>query len=257
MGDRYGVVVIDDHHFIRESIIKSIDWPSMGLEVSGEAQNGLDAQDLVVRTKPDIVITDIKMPGLTGLDLVDKLKVLSPKSRVIVITGFQEFEFAHRAIKQGVVDFVLKPIRNEDLIAAIKKAIQSIESEMNQSAEKIVSGDTAEKTSYGLLVDSILAYIDAHYNEELTLGTLGEIFKIHPGHASRVIAKTTGMSFVQHVNHRRIAAAEKLLLDPSVRIKEIVLACGFSDYGYFLKVFHELVGCSPQQYRARLGSKTG
>lgn len=248
MSRPYSLVVVDDHRFIRESIIRSIDWAGLGVEVAGEAKNGLEAKELILRLKPDIVVTDIKMPGMEGLDLAEKLGHLASRSEVIVITGFQEFEYAVRALRLGVVDFVLKPIKNDDLIAAVRKAIRAIEGRPKAAASE------AEAPSYGLLVDSMLAYIDLHFAEDLTLDRLAAEFKVHPSHASRIIAKASGAGFVQQVNRRRIAAAQRLLADPSLRIKEIVVACGFSDYSYFLKVFREIAGCAPQAYRAGLGA---
>jgi YesN/AraC family two-component response regulator len=252
MKTNLGLIVVDDHRFIRESIIRSIDWASLGIDILGEAQNGSDALDVVTRLKPDIVITDIKMPGADGLELAGKIGKISSRSKVIIITGFQEFEYALRALKLGVVDLVLKPIKNEELIKAVRKAIEAIERERSAPAATDSADTCPSRPSYGLLVDSMLAYIDLHYAENLTLDRIAEEFRLNASYTSRLIAKASGTSFVQHVNRRRIEAAERLLADPSLRIKEIVNACGFSDYTYFLKVFRDLAGCTPQQYRARL-----
>jgi two-component system response regulator YesN len=250
-------VVIDDHGFIRESIIKSIDWDGLGVEIRGEASNGVEAEALIMRQRPDLVVTDIRMPALEGLDLVERLHRLGFNGKIIVITGFQEFEYAQRALKLDVVDFVLKPIKNEENNAAVRKAIAEIERE-TQSVDTRRSTELGEAfESYGLMVDSILAYIDQHYAEDLTLNRIAEEFKLNASYVSRIVAKATGSGFVQQVNRRRIAAAERLLTDPSTRIKEIVSACGFSDYSYFLKIFRAIAGCTPQQYRDRLaGSKS-
>jgi len=249
----YSLAVVDDHRFIRESIIQSVDWASLGVEVRGEAPNGVEAEELVMRLRPDILVTDIRMPGVEGLDLVETLVRLGFLGKVIVITGFQEFEYAQRALRLGVVDFVLKPIKNEELVAAARKAIAALERDAAVSAPR----EEAEGPSFGLLVDGILKFIDRHYAEDLTLDRIAGEFKLNASYASRVITKATGSGFVQHVNRRRIAAAEGLLADPCTRIKEIVGACGFSDYGYFLKIFRSVAGCTPQQYRDRLAGSQG
>lgn len=251
---RYSLAVIDDHGFIRESITKSIDWEALSIDICGEASNGVEAEALILRQRPDIVITDIRMPALEGLDLVEKLHKFGFRGKVIVITGFQEFEYAQRALKLDVVDLVLKPIKNEELIAAARKAIAEIEREAPEvdAGRPSEPGETSE--SYGLMVASILAYIDQHYAENLTLNRIAEEFKLNASYVSRIVAKATGLGFVHQVNRRRIAAAERLLADPSTRIKEIVSACGFSDYSYFLKVFRAIADCTPQQYRDRLAA---
>jgi two-component system response regulator YesN len=252
MSDLYSVVVIDDHRFIRESIIHSIDWKELGAEIKGEAQNGIEANELILRLKPDIIITDIRMPGIEGLDLVDRIRGFLPRSKIIVITGFQEFEYAQRALKLGVCDLILKPIKNDELIGAVRKAIHAIEQEKKMLQASSPEGNRASTESYGLLIDSILDYIVQHCTEDITLERVAREFQISTGYASRLIAKATGKGFVQHVCEQRIEAAKRCLSDPRMRIKEIVYACGFSEYSYFRKIFKKYTGCSPQQFRTQL-----
>jgi len=260
MKRSYGLLIVDDHRFIRESIRQSVDWERLRVTIVGEAQNGADAYEQVLRLKPDIVITDIRMPSLEGLDLVEKLQSVRLRPEVIVITGFQEFEYAQRALRLGVCDLVLKPIKNEELIAAVQKAIDHLESEAAQ-AEKammlptdnsMVNAAASSGESLGLLTISMLSFISLHCAENITLESVADKFQISAGYASRLITKATGRGFAQFLCDARIEVAKRLLADPRMRIKEIVYQSGFSEYSYFRKIFKKRVGCSPQQYRLNL-----
>lgn len=123
---RFKVVVIDDKPLIRRSLIETIQWEALGCEIAGEAENGLEAKEVIRKVKPHLIISDIKMPGLDGLSLTEFVKDFLPDTKVIIITGYQEFEYAKKAIQLGVCDLVLKPIDNRAMEVIIQKAIDSI-----------------------------------------------------------------------------------------------------------------------------------
>lgn len=120
----YQVLIVDDKPLIRRSLKETIDWKKLNCVVAGEAQNGKEAVELVKKFHPELVISDIKMPGMDGLELTEFIKKESPDTQVIIITGYQEFEYARKALSLGVIDLVLKPLRNEDMENKIAKAIQ-------------------------------------------------------------------------------------------------------------------------------------
>lgn len=117
------VIIIDDNPMLRRSLAETVDWASVDCEVVGMAENGPDGWEMCKAVLPDITISDIKMPGFTGIDLIEKIADSGLDTQVIFITGFQEFEYAQKAVRYGAADFLLKPIKNEDLLCAIKKAL--------------------------------------------------------------------------------------------------------------------------------------
>lgn len=131
----YTVVVIDDKPLIREAIIKTINWGSLNCQVVGEAENGLDAKKIISELRPDIIITDIRMPGLDGLELSAYIRTLLPHSKTIIITGYQDFEYAKKAVTLGVFDFLLKPIKNDELTNVILKASKEISTKLSEQEE--------------------------------------------------------------------------------------------------------------------------
>jgi two-component system response regulator YesN len=125
------VVIIDDNPFVREAIAKTMNWDELGCVVVGTAADGLEGKQIVMNEKPDIIITDIKMPGLNGLELTEIIKSKLPYAKIIAITGYQDFEYAQKAIKLGMFDFILKPIKNEELSQVVKSAADTIKKELN------------------------------------------------------------------------------------------------------------------------------
>lgn len=124
---KHKVVIADDKPLIRRSLAQTIRWEELGCEVAGEAENGLEAAELIEKIRPDLLISDIKMPGMDGLELTEHVKKIQPDIKVLMITGYQEFEYAQRALSLGVSDLVLKPIRNDMMEKKIKKVMEELE----------------------------------------------------------------------------------------------------------------------------------
>lgn len=119
------MMIIDDEYFVRMGIRETIDWAVHGVEIVGEADNGTQGLELACRLKPDIIITDIRMPGMNGLDFMRCCREKGLHSRIIVLSAHEEFNYAKTALQQGASDYLLKPVLNEQLIEAVLKAGRS------------------------------------------------------------------------------------------------------------------------------------
>lgn len=123
------VIIADDEQYICRLIGALIDWEACGLEVAGYACDGNTAFQMCAELSPDFLVTDIRMPGLSGIDLIKKLYEAFPKIKVIIITGYSHFSYAHQALRYNVIDYLLKPIQKEELLHALEKGIRLIEKE--------------------------------------------------------------------------------------------------------------------------------
>ncbi|MCM8901460.1 response regulator [Caldicoprobacter algeriensis] len=132
----YKILVVDDEKLEREGIRELLAWMELNIEVVGEASNGKKALEMAQQIKPDIVVTDIRMPGISGIELAAHLKKQFPDIKIIFVTGYQDFEYAKRAISLGVCGYVLKPIDKEELFTVIKKAVDEFEYEQHNKEEK-------------------------------------------------------------------------------------------------------------------------
>lgn len=125
----YKLLIIDDEAWIRERLVNTIDWNKVGVEVVGEACDGKEALEKVEYLVPDIVITDIRMPCISGLEFISELKKRGSMTKIIIISGYSDFEYAQKAVKFGVNDYMLKPVHNEELLMAVGRCIENIEKE--------------------------------------------------------------------------------------------------------------------------------
>ena len=117
----YTVILVDDEGEIREGIINKIKWNDLGFEVVGSAENGKETLELVEKLNPDVVMTDIMMPFMDGLELGEELAEKYPLTKIIIFSGFDDLEYAHKAIKLNVVEYILKPVNSNDMTETLIK----------------------------------------------------------------------------------------------------------------------------------------
>ena len=131
----YTVILVDDEEEVRQAIINKLEWETIGFQVIGYADNGEDALEIAERLRPDVVMTDIKMPFMDGLTLSKKLKQISKDIKIIVFSGFDEFEYAKEAIKLEVEEYILKPINAIELKAVFERIKDKLDSEINRKRD--------------------------------------------------------------------------------------------------------------------------
>ena len=141
------ILIVDDEPDICELIHKLIDWEELELTSLGSSQNGIDAMEIILRQKPDIVITDIQMPGMTGLEMIEKASQQKLQTKFIVVSGYREFEYAQQAIRFGVEDYLLKPISKTDLNLVLKRLLQENGAVLERRAsENAMRNELRQKT---------------------------------------------------------------------------------------------------------------
>jgi two-component system response regulator YesN len=115
------LLIVDDDQIIRAGMQQSIEWEDHGIRVIGTASNGRECLEMIPECLPDIILTDIKMPFMDGLELGEKLREIMPSTKLIIFSGFDDFEYAQKAIKINVAEYVLKPINSNELTETLKK----------------------------------------------------------------------------------------------------------------------------------------
>lgn len=131
----YKLIIVDDEEEVRKGIIQKIEWSKYNFEISGEAENGREALDLIEENIPDAVITDITMPLMDGLELAAIIRESFPTVKTIILTGFDDFRFAQQAIKYGVSDYILKPVQPKDIDDLMEKLKIQIDHEIAQKED--------------------------------------------------------------------------------------------------------------------------
>lgn len=168
----YSVILLDDEELIIQSLRKTISWSDLNCYIRASANNGKRGKELIDQSCPDILIADIKMPGLSGLELAEYCAQYHPKCKVIIVSAYADFDFARKAIKAGIIDYLLKPINKQDLTAAIRKAIADIQKQ-EETAMRMERERANLENVRTLAEDSILFNL-ARYG---TAGIKGEMFR--------------------------------------------------------------------------------
>ena len=130
--NQYTVLLVDDEEEVFQVIMKKLDWESMGFSIAGYARNGVEALEMAEELQPDVVMTDIKMPYMDGLTLCKKLKELYQKVKVIIFSGFDEFEYAKEAIKIEAEEYILKPINSNELREVFERIKVNLDKELDE-----------------------------------------------------------------------------------------------------------------------------
>ena len=237
------VYIADDEVWIILGLKKLLERTCEDVFVVGTANNGLTAKEEIGMFKPDVVFTDIRMPGLSGLELLQAIPDVSPESKVVIITGFAEFSYAKEAVKHHAYDYLLKPIKEEEL----SRVMSAIRGEL--------SGETEEEVplpAYDKMIDNVISDIREHYMEDVSLTSLAAKYNISMGHLSKMIKERIQVNFSDYIASLRIQRAKELLRDESISIQEIAEIVGYNDYFYFTKVFKKIEGISPSKYRKEI-----
>lgn len=153
------LAIIDDEEETRQIMVNFIDWETYGITVIGEASDGLVAYDLINSQRPDIVLIDIQMPGMTGLEVLERIRAednISPA--FIIMSGYDDFEFARKALSLAAVDYLLKPFRPDDVIKAIQKSIKHLELIRNSIKDYAPVIDSNKPLGSGAIDFSLLHY---------------------------------------------------------------------------------------------------
>lgn len=256
----FRVLIVEDEEIVRQGLILTTDWHSYGVEVIGEATNGQEGYDLALKLNPDIIITDIKMPKKSGLEMI---KELSEKTNIafIVISAFNEFEYAKEALKLGAVDYLLKPFKDEELEVAITKAKDYVRQavrlntlEEDNRSDVINKLNTylseTDKSTHSNMMQSI-RYIKTNYDKDISISSLAEYLQVSESTVTRMFRSESSYTFQEYLTLFRIREACKLLNDPSIKVYEVADKVGYSDQRYFSNVFKKTVGVSPKTFKER------
>ncbi len=271
----YKVVIVDDEPIIAEGLRKVVRWSEHNCQVVATANNGQQGLEVIREHRPDIVFSDISMPGMDGLSMIAALRSEFPNMYIAILTGYRDFDYAQRAIHLGVFRFLLKPSNMKELEQAVEDMVkklderkerqewqdaavaqtnhpvqsEAVQTGEGQSKEAVSAGDY-EANSF--VVNNAIKFMEANYQRKITLIDVADHVFVSQWHLSKLLNRYTGKNFSEVLNGCRIEAAKKLLAEPGLRIADIAEEVGFADTAHFSRVFKKITGVSANEYRNSL-----
>ena len=252
----YKVVIIDDEPIIVEGLSRVLPWEKYDCALAGTASDGREGQELIRSVHPDIIFTDIAMPGKDGLQMIASIRVEQPDTQITILTGYRDFDFAQTAIKLGVSRYLLKPSKLAELEEAVEFMTARLAVRPPQEAApkpepvRETPPEVENDGSAGsFIVRNALEYLDAHYAEHLTLTELADRMYVSQWHLSKLLNKHMKKSFSELLNETRVREAKRLLMDPSLRVSDVAERVGFLDIAHFSRVFKKYTEMSANEYR--------
>lgn len=262
----YKLLIVDDEVLERQALSLIILTKVKEVEVVGEAENGRKAIQLANQFTPDIVIMDIKMPGIDGIEAVKTIKHHHPHIKVIMLTAFDKFEYARQVMQQGVKEYLLKPARKDELVAAVRRVISELEIERREKEEQqnlreklqwaLVSGEKLELDqnlySDDKKMKKVKSFIEENFARSISLEDAAEHIGISPYYLSKLFKEQFSINFIDYITQLRMEKAKDLMKNPDTSLKEICYNVGYKDPNYFSRVFKKTTGFSPSKYRRRI-----
>ena len=248
------VLVVEDEEMIRKGIVLAVDWAALDCVVVGEAANGAEALEAVDRLNPSLIITDLKMPQMDGLEMLRRLRERGNNVYVIILTAYDSFTYAQSALRLGAVDFLLKPFHDGDLEQAVTALRKRIGGE--ERADSALPGlKRGDKSKYVL---EAIDYIGAHYQDpNISISAIAQDLGISEGHLSHTFKKETDYTLLNYLTRYRVHKAMELLRDCRVKVYEVAAQVGYRDITYFSATFKKVTGVTPSEYQDTSGQRRG
>lgn len=252
----YKLLIVDDEYIIRKGIISFVNFSELNIYKVLEASDGKAALEIFKEELPDLILADINMPKINGLEFAAACKAIKPEVKICIVTGYDYFDYAVTALKLGVDDYMLKPASKKDISEALGKLINKISDEnYKQEVKSIVSGlknkpNLEDDNGYKVIMKKEIE--DNISNPQLSLTLLSDKMGLSIGYLSNLFKKLIGVTFQEYVFNERMERAKIILLSTDMKNYEIAQAIGFEDPNYFSTAFKKKYGMSPNQYKEKV-----
>jgi two-component system, response regulator YesN len=254
----FSVILVDDEPWALYGIHNSFNWGELSFEVIGETTNSLEALTIIETMKPDVVFVDVKMPGMSGIELIKLVRQKEIYCEFIVVSGFAEFEFAKEAVKFGVFYYLLKPIDIEEGNEVINKLSEKLRQRKDGALNHDMNGLAIDlsiskrKSDPHMAVNEsfkeLLTYVNSNFHQELSLHELSSKYHLYFTYICELFKKVTGKTFSKYVMDLRINTACELLKTTDLPVCRIAEQVGYEVF-YFNTLFKREIGTTPMSYR--------
>ena len=264
-NETYKVLLADDEQIERMALAKRLHKHFGDSLVIWQAADGNEAVRLCFKERCQIVIMDISMPELNGVEAAEQIRRLDEDCEIIFLTAYDEFSYAKRAIAIHALDYLLKPCEEEELTAVMEEAVGRIqkreqleklhmEQEMPEETgaempEPDLEEEPEEPDRLGQAAEKIRRYIRKNYMKDISMQDAAKAMNYSETYFSKLFKQCFQKNFTAYLTEYRVEEAKKQLQQPTVNVKDVGKAVGYGDSNYFAKVFRRITGMSPTEYR--------
>ena len=238
----YSIMIVEDEYLVRQGIASLVDYEQFGMQVIAQAENGREAWQKFQDNPADILLTDINMPQMNGLELSKLVRDQAPKCHIVFLTGYDDFDYARTAIKLGADDYLLKPFSKDD----VEEMLAKVQTKLDKERKKAQIQNLVDQGQHSELEEAIHERLA---DSELSLKNLAFQLGFSPSYLSVLIKKELGLPFQDYLIQERMKKAKLLLLTTDLKIYEIAEQVGFEDMNYFSQRFKQVVGLTPRQFK--------
>lgn len=283
----YKIMVVEDELIERLVLKKTIEKVMKDSCRIYEAENGKQALELVQSENINIIISDISMPGMNGIELVEKIRKHNEECCIIFLTAHDNFDYAKKAIPLNIMEYLLKPYSTSEIVDIIEKAKRKVDEKIlmkkrlssillleksgnltleNLREESEESYTTIENISeqnidtlkvnaanrLSVMISMVEEYITANYMQEISMGDVARALNYSEPYFCKVFKMQFGKNFTAYLTEYRIKEAVKILRQPNINVKDVGTRVGYKDNNYFTKVFKKILGMTPSEYQMLL-----
>lgn len=236
------VLIVDDDIPYLRAIRDGVRWQTLAVEQVYAVSSFMDAVSLLEKEQIDLLISDIEMPGKSGLSLIQWCKEQNILCMVVILSSFPDFSYAQKAISLGVFAYLLKTVDQTVLENTILRAVTQILSQKGQEKEQT-------KMRQSRQMEKICHYVSEHITEEISRDILAEYVGFTPEYLSSFFKKEAGMTLNSYINHEKIKFAQRMLIQTDLPVSMIAQNLGFETSSYFTSLFRKTTGMTPREYR--------
>lgn len=252
----YKLAICDDEIRTLKQLLNIIDWKSAGFEVSATFTNGKAALEYLCENTLDAIIADVKMPVMDGLELAKNIQENFPTTKVLLVSAYRDFEYAHKAFKYDVVSYVTKPITRTDFLQALTKLKKDLvlahfgnSQEDEPFDSNFYDNPLITDASIPDFIADAIDFINKNYAEDISLEDVAKHTYMNPGYLSKLLKNYTNETYIDYLTKIRINKAKELLASTNYKVSAIGIAVGYNYSQHFHKIFKKVVGITPIEYR--------
>lgn len=242
--NHYNVLLVEDEMLLMQSLSRHIESLESGFKVVCQASNGEDALKCLKKENIHLVMTDIRMPVMDGLALAKRIHEQYPHILTVILTGYADFDYAREALKQGVFDYMLKPVTMEDLENTLGRVRLHLQKFYELEEDPALVGKDAEE-----IVEYTVLYMREHYMDDIDISSFSSSLGFTSAYLTKLFNRYKGDTPLKYLTDIRIHEAKRLLTDTGLPIREIGERVGYPDQFHFSKTFRKLTGLNPTAYR--------